>query len=110
MGNLNYTDLYQHLGFSSTSYFLWELAHKQGIKINQKNYWDFIEAIKIKKTTTQEEYHYLFDITQKIQSSPYAVEKSVHNIVIEKPMSLKCTRKKLKKINQIARNASFIIS
>lgn len=75
------TDLHQHLGFSSTPHFLWELAHEQGIKIAQKNYWDFIEAIKIKKTTTQEEYHHLFDITQKIQSSPYAVEKSVHQAI-----------------------------
>lgn len=83
MDNLfnNLTDLHQHLGFSSTPHFLWELAHEQGIRIAQKNYWDFIEVLKIKKTTNQEEYHHLFDITQKIQSSPYAVEKSVHNAV-----------------------------
>lgn len=75
------TDLHQHLGFSSTPHFLWELAHEQGIRIAQKNYWEFIQSLKIKKTTTQEEYHRLFDITQKIQSSPYAVEKAVHKAV-----------------------------
>lgn len=82
-GNLlnDLTDLHQHLGFSSTPHFLWELAHDQGIKIKEKDYWKFIESITIKKTASQKRYHYLFDVTQRIQSSPYAVEKSVHNVL-----------------------------
>lgn len=75
------TDLHQHLGFSSTPHFLWELAHEQGIKVLQKDYWKFIDTITVKKTTTQKEYHHLFDVTQQIQSSPYAVEKAIHNAI-----------------------------
>ncbi len=77
----NLTDLHQHLGFSSTPHFLWELAHEQGIKIANKDYWHFIDSITVNKTTTQKEYHHLFDVTQKIQSSPYAVEKAIHNAI-----------------------------
>lgn len=77
----NFTDLHQHLGFSSTPHFLWELAHDQGIKVIEKDYWKFIDAITIKKTTTQRQYHQLFDITQQIQSSPHAVEKAIHNAI-----------------------------
>lgn len=74
-------DLHQHLGFSSTPHFLWELAHEQGVKLDEKNYWKFIHSITITKTTNQQKYHRLFDITQKIQSGPYAVEKAVHSAV-----------------------------
>lgn len=74
-------DLHQHLGFSSTPHFLWELAHEQGVKLDEKNYWKFINSITIVKTINQQKYHHLFDITQKIQSGPYAVERAVHNAV-----------------------------
>lgn len=75
------TDLHQHLGFSSTAHFLWELAHEQGIRLKEKNYWKFIDSITVSKKTTQKHYHALYDVTQLIQSSPYAVEKAVHNAV-----------------------------
>jgi adenosine deaminase len=75
------TDLHQHLSFSSTQHFLWELAHEQGIKVEEKNYWRFIDSITIKKTASQKQYHHLFDVVQQIQSSPYAVEKAVHHSI-----------------------------
>ncbi len=78
---INLTDLHQHLGFSSTPHFLWELAHEQGIRLKEKNYWKFIDSITVDKTTTQKNYHDLFDYTQRIQSSPYAVENAVHNAI-----------------------------
>ncbi len=77
----NLTDFHQHLGFSSTPHFLWELAHEQGINIGEKDYWKFIESISINKKTSQKRYHHLFDVVQKIQSGPYAVEKSIYQAV-----------------------------
>jgi len=77
----NLTDLHQHLGSSSTPHFLWELAHEQGIKVSEKDYGRFIDTITIKNTASQKQYHHLFDVTQQIQSSPYAVEKAVHNAI-----------------------------
>lgn len=66
---------------------MWELAHEQGISLSQKNYWQFLAYFKIKKTTS-DQYLRLFDkdvspfvLTQKIQSSPLAVEKCIHHIV-----------------------------
>lgn len=77
----NLVDLHQHLGFSSTPHFLWELAHEQGIRLEDKNYWDFIKRLSLSKNNSWEYYHHLFDLAQKIQSSPYAIEKAVHNAV-----------------------------
>jgi len=83
----NLCDLHLHLGASVSPHFLWEIAHEQGISLPQKNYWQFLNYFKIKKTTS-DKYLRSFDknispfvLTQKIQSSPYAVEKSIHHIV-----------------------------
>jgi adenosine deaminase len=67
-------DLHVHLGSASTPHFLWELAHEQGIRLPQKDYWSFINSITVKKQTT-------YDITELIQSSTYAIEKAMHKAV-----------------------------
>jgi len=107
MNNLltDLTDLHQHLGFSSTPHFLWELANEQGIKLTEKNYWRFIEAITVKKTTSQKQYHHLFDLTQQIQSSPYAVEKAVHNAISNSYRKANATKIEIR-LNPMRRNKS----
>lgn len=77
----NLTDLHAHLGSTSTPHFLWELAHEQGIRLPEKDYWKFIDSLIITRKVSQEHYHKLFDLTQLIQSSPYGVEKSVHHAI-----------------------------
>lgn len=77
----SFTELHMHLGASSTAHFLWELAHEQGIRLQEKDYWKFIDSVTIKKTISQVHYHGLFDLIQQIQSSPLAIEKSVHNAI-----------------------------
>ncbi|MBI4005012.1 adenosine deaminase [Candidatus Roizmanbacteria bacterium] len=77
----NLIDLHIHLGSSSSPHFLWELAHEQGIRLPEKNYWKFINSVTITRKTSQENYHQRFDLTQLIQSSPYGVEHSVHNAI-----------------------------
>lgn len=74
-------DLHLHLGSASTPHFLWELAHEQGIRLPEKDYWKFINSVTIKKNTTYDKYLHFFDLTELIQSSPFAVEKSVHNAI-----------------------------
>jgi len=71
-------DLHLHLGSSSTPHFLWELAHEQGIRLQQKDYWTFINSITVKEKTTYDHYLHLFDLTELIQSSTYAIERSMH--------------------------------
>jgi adenosine deaminase len=74
-------DLHLHLGSSSTPHFLWELAHEQGIKLPQKDYWSFISSITIKEQTTYDNYLHFFDLTELIQSSTYAIERAMHKAV-----------------------------
>lgn len=71
-------DLHLHLGSASTPHFLWELAHEQGIRLPEKDYWSFINSITIKNKTTYERYLARFDLTELIQSSTYAIEKATH--------------------------------
>ena len=75
----NLADLHTHLSTSTTPHLLWELAHSQGIRLPEKNYWKFIDLVRINGKSTVEEYHKFFDLTQLIQSSPYAVEQSTYN-------------------------------
>jgi adenosine deaminase len=75
------TDLHLHLGSSSTPHFLWELAHEQGIRLPQKDYWSFIHSITVKEKTTYDNYLHLFDLTELIQSSTYAIERAMHKAV-----------------------------
>ncbi|OGG29182.1 hypothetical protein A3A63_03150 [Candidatus Gottesmanbacteria bacterium RIFCSPLOWO2_01_FULL_46_9] len=74
-------DLHLHLGSSSTPHFLWELAHEQGIKLPQKDYWSFISSITIKEQTTYDNYLHFFDLTELIQSSTYAIERAMHKAI-----------------------------
>lgn len=83
----NLAELHLHLGAAITPHFLWELAHEQGIRLPEKNYWNFIKLLQVKKTTSEkylrklngsQKYLSPFELSQNIQSSPLAVEKCVH--------------------------------
>jgi len=75
-------DLHQHLGTSSTPNFLWELAHQQGVKLPEKDYWKFMQLVRMVDNVSFEEYvTQFFEIPERIQSSPYAVERSVHHAI-----------------------------
>ncbi len=77
----NLVDLHLHLGSSSTPHFLWELAHEQGIRLKEKDYFTFIDSITIKEQTTYDKYLKFFDLTELIQSSTYAIERAAHQAV-----------------------------
>ncbi len=67
------TELHTHLGFSVSPTMLWELAHDQGLKLPTKNYWEFEKLVTIYEKKDYEEYLQLYDLTEKIQSSPEAL-------------------------------------
>ncbi len=77
----NLVDLHVHLGGSSAPHFLWELAHKQGIKLSTKNYWEFINSVTIDEQKDYDEYLNFFHITEAIQSSSFGVERAAHHAV-----------------------------
>lgn len=78
---MDFVDLHLHLGSSSTPHSLWELAHEQGIRLPQKDYFTFINSIQIREQTTYDKYLHFFDITELIQSSTYAIERATHQAV-----------------------------
>lgn len=66
-------ELHAHLGFSVSATMLWEIAHDQGLKLPTKDYWEFERLVTIHEKKTYEEYILMYDLTEKIQSSPEAL-------------------------------------
>lgn len=66
-------ELHAHLGFSVSATMLWEIAHEQGLKLNTKDYWQFEKMVTIYDKKGYEEYLMMYDLTEKIQSSPEAL-------------------------------------
>jgi adenosine deaminase len=74
-------ELHTHLGGSVASDILWSLAHEQGIALPVKDYWEFEALVTVSDPRGVENLDALDAIyhwTELIQSSPMAVERSVH--------------------------------
>jgi adenosine deaminase len=76
-------ELHCHLGAAVTPPIMWGIAHAQGIKLPTKDYWEFRELITVGKAGSKsfDGYLQLFHWTELIQSSPFAVERSVYEVV-----------------------------
>ncbi|PIR62207.1 MAG: adenosine deaminase [Candidatus Pacebacteria bacterium CG10_big_fil_rev_8_21_14_0_10_42_12] len=74
-------ELHTHLGFSISPTMLWELAHDQGLKLPANNYWDFEKVVTIHESKTYEEYLKMYDLTERIQSSPQAMFIGMQSIL-----------------------------
>jgi adenosine deaminase len=74
-------ELHTHLGGSVSSDILWSLAHEQGIALPVKDYWEFDRLVTVSDPRGVPDLNALDQIyhwTELIQSSPLAVERSVH--------------------------------
>jgi adenosine deaminase len=74
-------ELHTHLGGSVSSDILWSLAHEQGIALPVKDYWEFDRLVTVSDPRGVPDLNALDHIyrwTELIQSSPLAVERSVH--------------------------------
>lgn len=74
-------ELHTHLGGSVASDIMWSLAHEQGIALPVKDYWAFDALVTVSDPRGVESLDALDAIyhwTELIQSSPLAVERSVH--------------------------------
>jgi adenosine deaminase len=77
-------ELHTHLGGSVASDILWSLAHEQGIALPVKDYWEFEALVTVSDPRGVEDLDALDAIyhwTELIQSSPLAVERSVHGAI-----------------------------
>jgi adenosine deaminase len=74
-------ELHTHLGASVASDILWSLAHEQGIALPVKDYWEFDRLVTIadpRRVDSLDALDEIYHWTELIQSSPLAVERSVH--------------------------------
>jgi adenosine deaminase len=76
-------DLHTHLGGAVDPAIMWTIAHEQGIRLPTKDYWEFVDLITIQpgERKSFEEFLSLYHWTELIQSSPIAVETSVHEVI-----------------------------
>jgi adenosine deaminase len=77
-------ELHTHLGGSVASDVLWSIAHEQGIALPVKDYWEFDALVTVSDPRGVEDLDALDRIyhwTELIQSSPLAVERSVHGAI-----------------------------
>ncbi|HET9035304.1 MAG TPA: adenosine deaminase [Myxococcaceae bacterium] len=77
-------DLHIHVGGAVAPHVLWSLAHSQGFKLPTKNYFEFVEMITARpdNVTNLDDYlRIMHTWTEKIQSSPAAIERSVYEVI-----------------------------
>ena len=74
-------ELHTHLGGSVASDILWSLAHEQGIALPTRDYWEFDRLVTVsdpRGVPDLDSLDQIYHLTELIQSSPLAVERSVH--------------------------------
>jgi adenosine deaminase len=74
-------ELHTHLGGSVASDIMWSLAHEQGIALPVKDFWGFDRLVTVsdpRGVDSLEALDAIYHWTELIQSSPLAVERSVH--------------------------------
>ncbi len=77
-------DLHIHVGGAVAPHVLWSIAHDQGFKLPVSDYWEFKELVSARpgKVRSLDEYlAVLHQWTERIQSSPQAMERSVYEVI-----------------------------
>jgi adenosine deaminase len=99
-------DLHIHVGGAVAPHILWSIAHQQGFKLPVKNYFEFVELITARQGTVASLEDYLKIMhtwTEKIQSSPMAIERSVYEIIGKEYRGSRVTQIELR-FNPMKRN------
>src|ERR671921_1083309 len=74
-------ELHTHLGGSVAADIMWSLAHEQGIALPTRDYWEFERMVTVsdpRGVADLDALDRIYHLTELIQSSPIAVERSVH--------------------------------
>ena len=82
--HLELADLHIHVGAAVAPHILWSIAHDQGFKLPVQTYWEFRDLVTARPDTVSSLNDYLailHEWTEKIQSSPAALERSVYEII-----------------------------
>jgi adenosine deaminase len=84
LGRQGLAELHTHLGGSVDPAVMWTLAHEQGIALPVKDYWDFEDLVSVDPSDGVQglpQLDAIYKWTELIQSSPLAVERSVHGAI-----------------------------
>src|SRR5947199_6548691 len=74
-------ELHTHLGGSVASDIMWSLAHEQGIALPVRDFWEFDRLVTVsdpRGVPNLDALDQIYHLSELIQSSPLAVERSVH--------------------------------
>ena len=77
-------ELHTHLGGSVASDIMWSLAHEQGIALPVKDFWEFDRLVTVsdpRGVANLDALDAIYHWSELIQSSPLAVERSVHGAI-----------------------------
>jgi adenosine deaminase len=77
-------ELHAHLGGSVPAHVMWESAHTQGIALPTRDFWEFDRMTSVsdpRGVEGLEGLDQIYHLTELIQSSPLAVERSVHGMI-----------------------------
>jgi adenosine deaminase len=77
-------ELHLHVGGAVAPHILFAMAHEQGIKLPVRNYFEFVDLVTSNPDKVKSLEHYLailHEWTEKIQSSPHAMERAVYEIL-----------------------------
>jgi adenosine deaminase len=72
-------DLHIHLGGAMSPHTLWEIAHSQGMRLPVRDYWGFCGFLK--NVYSIKDYFRVYEWTERIQSSPKAIERGIYNVI-----------------------------
>ncbi len=84
LADVGLAELHTHLGGSVASDIMWSLAHEQGIALPVKDYWEFDKLVTVsdpRGVPNHDALDAIYHWTELIQSSPFAVEQSVHSAI-----------------------------
>jgi adenosine deaminase len=77
-------ELHLHVGGAVAPHILFAMAHEQGFKLPVRNYFEFVDLVTSNpdKVKSLDDYlRILHEWTEKIQSSPMAIERAVYEIL-----------------------------
>ncbi len=78
------SELHLHVGGAVAPHVLWAIAHDHGFKLPVKSYWDFCDLVTANPEKVANLGDYLkimHEWTEKIQSSPSAIERSIYEVI-----------------------------
>jgi len=99
-------ELHVHVGASVAPHVMWSIAHQQGLRLPVNGYWEFNDLITVSddKVHSVEDYlDILHRWTEKIQSSPAAMERCTYEIISKEYRGADVTRIELR-FNPMKRN------